>query len=105
MRRLHTISASKVVVFDLPLFDELLRLRNIACKLADALDEVVRALVIFDDLQPSPGLIYTLIEDVRATAVAASAARDHLSELKLDLEVNSSLILVDSTSPFLTSIS
>jgi midasin len=100
-RRLHAISTSKTTAFDLPLFDGISRFRTIACKLADALNEVVCALITFHDLQPNPSIISPLVEDVRIVAIKASASRDRLTGLILDLEVNSSLILIDSTSCFL----
>ena len=96
-RRLHTLSTSRTLAFDLPLFDGISHFRSIACKLADALNEVVRALITFNDLQPNPDIMYPLMEDVRITATTIGASCDRLTELILDLEVNSSLILVDST--------
>jgi len=96
--RLHTLSISKTTAFDLPLFDEISRFRTIACKLTDALNEVVCALITNDDLQSTSSLASLILEDVRTTATAASESRDRLFELMLDLDVNSTLILVDSTS-------
>jgi hypothetical protein len=97
-RRLHAFSTSKILAFDLPVYDGISRLRTIACKLADALNEIVRALIAFDNLQPSSGTTSCLIEDVRIIAMTTSASRDRLTELMLDLEVNSSLILLASMS-------
>ena len=97
-RRLHAFSTSKVLAFDLPVYDEISRLRTIACKLADALNEVVDAIITFDNLQPSSGTTSRLIEDVRIIATTTNASRDRLTELMLDLEVNSSLFLLASMS-------
>jgi hypothetical protein len=96
-RRFHAFSTSKTVAFDFPLYDGISRLRTIACKLADALNEIVCALITFDDLRSSPSTISPLVEDVQITVTTVSASRDCLTELMLDLEVNSSLILLDRT--------
>jgi midasin len=95
---LHAFSTSKLLTFDLCVYDGISRFRTIECKLADALNEVLNALIVFDDLQHSPGTISHLIADVRIIATTASASRDRLTELMLDLEVNTSLILLASMS-------
>jgi len=102
-RRLHAVSTSKILAFDLPTYDGISRLKTIACKLVDALNEVVRALITFDNLQSNSGATSRLIEDVRIIATTTSASRDRLTELMLDLEVNLSLILLASM-PFILTI-
>ena len=101
LQRFRGLSTSKTVAFDLPMFDRISHLRNIACKLSDALNEVICALNTFRDLQSTPAIMSPLLEDARIFATTVNTSRDHLTGLMLDLEMNSSLILLDSKSSIL----
>jgi hypothetical protein len=94
--RLHAFAVSKTAAFSIPLFDDISRLRTITCKLVDALNEVVRALTTFRDLQLSISTVPHLIKNVQNIATAISTSRDRLTKLVLELDVRSSLIMLES---------
>lgn len=95
--RLQTLAtASNTVAFDVPLHGAICRIKNVACKLTNALEEVVRAVKTFYDLQSSSDIASRLMETVQTTASACNTSRDRLAQLTLDVGDHSSSVLLDS---------
>lgn len=95
-KRLHSLaSGTKTLNFSIQMLETILRFKNIAGKLVDALNEVTDALNILNDLRDS-SINKSTINNVQVMAIATSAWRDRLYQLARDLESHYSSVLLDS---------